>query len=173
MSSSAALRRGIVWALPRGMFLLIFVGVLLAVGQALIIPAILICILSIMAPVILVAENKGAWRALMDALTLNYARRTPYSGWATFSCLLYICGLFYLVIVSSVTMNERLLALDVFAGAPRGIYLSYFYELPFGLPYWIVTITTAVLEQLAVATLPFISATLYLTVVGKRELGQA
>ena len=173
LSSFEALRRGVISALPRGLFLLIFIGLLVGVGQALVIPAIIVGILSLMAPVILTSENKGAWRALKEALTLNYVRGTSFSGWSAFSCLLYLSGLFYLVAVSLTTMSERLLALDLYAGVPRWIYLEHFHNLPFGLTYWSVTSAITILEQIAVAALAFVSATLYLIIVGKRKLGQA
>lgn len=172
-SGGMAIRRGFTLAMPRGLALLFLIVFMLVVGQALVIPAIIVGILSIMAPVVLVAENKGAWRCLMDALTLRYARSAAYSGWSTFSCLLYIAGLFYLLALGIATMSERLLALDIFAGAPRSLYLSHFGDLPFGQAYLFVTILITITEQMVLSALPFVSTTLYLAVVGKRDLGQA
>lgn len=172
-SGWSALRHGLRKALPRGIAQLVLVVVLLAVGHTLVIPAIAVAVLSIMAPVVLVAESKGAWRSLIDALTLRYARDTSVGAWSTFASLLYLCGLFYLVAMGIATLGERLMTLDVYTGAPRALYLWRFEGLPFGPVYAAVTALSTLLEQTALAAMPFLTASLYFAIANKRELGSA
>lgn len=172
-SAWAALRHVLRPALPRGLLQLVLVAMLLAVGQALVFPALLIAVLSVMAPVILVAENKGAWRSLVDSLTLRYVRESSVGAWSTFASLLYITGLFYLVAMGIATVSERLMMLDLFTGLPRTYYLWHFTGLPFGPIYAAVTTLSTILEQIALATMPFMTASVYFTIVAKRDLGSA
>jgi hypothetical protein len=172
-SGWSALRHGLRKAIPRGILQLVLVVMLLTVGHALVIPAIAVAVLSIMAPVVLVAEGKGAWRSLLDALTLRYARDTSVGAWSTFASLLYITGLFYLVAMGVATLGERLMTLDVFAGAPRALYLWRFEGLPFGPIYAAVTALSTLLEQMALAAMPFLTASLYFAMGNKRVLGSA
>lgn len=160
-SGWAALKRGLRIAFPRGLILLLILIILVGAGQILLIPAVAIAVLSTMAPIIMVAEGKGSWRSIKDALFLRYIRSSQISGWGIFSTLLYLSGLYYVTAIGIYLLNERLLELDFFSNISRQVYISYFRGLPFGVAYFAISCLTLFLEQLTLATLAVATTTLY------------
>jgi hypothetical protein len=168
----AAFLAGLRSAVPKGLLLVGIVILLMAVGQILIAPAILVAVLSLAVPVILVAEQKGLWRSLGDALTMKWARRSGVSGWAVLFHMLVLAATAYsaLAVIGLLTIYGT--ELDRFVGVGRTFWTWTFGTLPFGPAYVLASLVETALSMAVIGMLPALTATLYFTVSGRRELGR-
>lgn len=156
---------------PRGLLLALLFGIALIIGQALVLPGLFVAVLGIMAPVIMIAEGKGAWRSLWDALSLRYANREPGAIWAHLANLMYLCGLFYLAELAAVMLGERLLLARIEGSLP---FVPLANEAkPADFYYFIVTVATSLLEQCMLVVLPFATVVVYFGSASKRKLADA
>jgi hypothetical protein len=147
--------------------------ILAVMGQVLIAPAIIMAVLSLVVPVILVSERRGAFSSLWRALTLKYVSRAEYSGWTVLFNLLTIGAVFYAVLIGTGFVTEALLFLDERLGLPRDVWTYTFGGLPFGPVYLVVSLIETVITMVVLAAFPAMTAALYFTVAGKKELGEA
>jgi len=73
-------------------------GLILSMGfatQAFALTSLFLAALSLMAPVLMIAEHKSALRSLTQSITLRYSRQTPMGGWSAFLSLVTLGGLFF------------------------------------------------------------------------------
>lgn len=83
--------------LRRGLPLIFLITVTLAITQAFPLTAIFLASMTLMAPVLMVAEHKSALRSFLNSLTLSYARKTPLGGWSAFLGLVTVGGLVFTI----------------------------------------------------------------------------
>ncbi len=81
--------------LRKGILLTALVMSVMFATQTFALTSLVVGALSLMAPVLMIAENKSALRSLMHSLTLRYARQVPMGGWSAFLSLVTIGGLFF------------------------------------------------------------------------------
>jgi hypothetical protein len=174
LSFGQALLRGVRSALPKGLFLF-FIAVFFAgsLGQIASAPVILLVILACMIPVILVVEKRGAFWTLRAAVTIQYARQSPYSGWNVFFTLVTLIAFLYTLVAVAAFGGQELMILDQTAGIPRNLWLWTFPGLSFGPFYVLLLLIETLVTTITVGMAPALTAALYFIVVPKRELGQA
>ena len=81
--------------------------------------------LSLMVPVLLMlSENKGAFKIIKEAATMDYATKLSHSKWGVlFQLVSYAaCGMILLLVINS--LYRGVLFLDDFIGGPRGPYVN-------------------------------------------------
>lgn len=160
-SAWTALLYGLKLLVPRGFILLILLSLFVGMAQFLLLPGVVIAVLSTMAPIILVAENKGSVRSITDAVFMRYVNSSNINRWGAFASLLYVVGLYYITLIGIILINQRLLELDMFSSFPRQLYLYHFHDRPFGIAYFFIKFFTTALEQLALCALAVVTTTLY------------
>ncbi len=118
--------------------------------------------LSLMAPVLMIAEHKSALRSLTQSITLRYARQVPMGGWSAFLSLVTLGGLFF----------SLQFGLEWFAGLalnwlgthmPPGISAQV-PGMPFTYGYAVVDTLQALAITALVVLLPGATAALYMQV---------
>lgn len=164
---------GLKSALPGGIVLIIAVFVLAVMGQILIAPAIIMAVLTLVVPVILVAERRGAVASLWRALSLKYVSRAEYSAWTVLFNLLTIGAILYTFLIATGFLTEALLFLDERLALPRDAWTLTFTGLPFGPMYLLVSFFETTVSMAVIAIFPAMTAALYFTVSGKKTLGEA
>jgi len=172
-SAGRAWFKGLRAAVPGGLVVGIMLLFLMAIGQVLVAPAILIAVLSLVLPVILIAEKRGPFRSLWQALSLRYVRRTPFSGWAVVFHLLSLGALIYALLLGVGFLSDFTLFFDERLGLARTAWAFTFSGLSFGPAYILTALIQTCLSMAIVALLPALTASLYFLVVDRRELGQA
>lgn len=160
-------------AIPGGVVLLVSLFFLVAMGQILIAPAIIMAVLTLVVPIILVAERRGAFASLWRALSLKYVSRAEYSGWTVLFNLLTIGALLYTFLIATGYLTESLLFLDERVAMSRDLWAYTFSGLPFGPAYVFVSLFETTLTMSALSLFPALTAALYFTVAGKKSLGEA
>lgn len=160
-------------ALPGGLVLTFALVCLVVMGQILIAPAIIMAVLTLVVPIIHVAERKGAFASLWRALSLKYVSRAEYTGWTVLFNLLTIGAILYTFLIATGFAPESLLFLDERLSLPRAIWTYTFSGLPFGPVYLLVSIFETTLTMTVLALFPAMTAALYFTVAGKKRLGEA
>ncbi len=170
LKAGRAWLKGLRSALPGGLIFVIAIVLLSVIGQMLVAPAIIMGVLSLVVPVILVTERRGAFRSLWRALTLKYVSRAEYSGWTVLFNLMTVGALLYMVLVGTGYLSETLLFLDERLGVSRQLWTATLPGLPFGPVYLGVSILETTLMMGALALFPAMTAALYFTVVAKREI---
>lgn len=164
-AAGKALALGLRTALPKGLILILAFVLLSFIGQIFVAPAILIAILSLNVPVLLVAEKQGAWRSMVNAVTLRYAR--PY-GWVAMFMLMSVAALLYIVIAVAALGSDALMDLDQHLGVARGPWLFLLPGMPFG-PFYLATeILETALVVAALSIMPALTASLYFAVLQPR-----
>jgi hypothetical protein len=146
---------------------------LILMGQVLIAPAVLVAVLGLAVPVVLVAERRGAFRALWSSLTLQYARGSKVSGWGVLFHLLSLGALLYALLAGVGLICEVLLDLDERLGIGRQLWAQTLPGLPFGGIYLGVSLMEACLTMGLVGLMPALTAALYFRVVEPRKIGSA
>lgn len=171
-AATAALKRGLSLALKRlpGLFLvMILLGLF---GQVMTAPVIVASVLGLVLPVIIVAEGKGAIRSAIDAVTMRYARASAYGVWGVAFNLLSLGASFYFGFMLVALGIEQFLILDQRLPALRPLWSIRFGSLPLGPVYLFATIAETALLMGILAFVPAVTASLYFTVVGRREIAR-
>lgn len=81
--------------LRRGILLAALVLSMIFATQSFVMTSLFLAAMSLMAPVLMIAEHKSAVRSLLNSLTLRYARRIPMGGLSAFLALVTVGGLFF------------------------------------------------------------------------------
>jgi hypothetical protein len=158
---------------PNGIIVMMCLTMLAFVGQVLVAPALLVAVLSLVIPVILVAERKGAFAALGDALLLRYARRAEHSGWHVLFMLLSLGAAFYTLVALLGLVTEQVLRLDETLGVARDLWAPGMDGSPIGVMYFLVTVIEVTGTMLLLGFYPAVTAALYFAVVGRRKVAEA
>ncbi len=167
-----ALSQGMAAALRRIPGMLVVVVVLAFLGQLFVAPAIVAAVLGLVLPVIVVAERKGALRAAFEAVTIKYARRSPFGAWAVVFNLLSLGATFYFAFMLVALLVEQFLLLDQRVPALRALWSVRFGSLPIGPVYLVATLTESTLLMAIVALIPAATVALYFTVSARREIAR-
>jgi hypothetical protein len=170
ISAGRALWLGLRTAVPSGLVVFVCMVVLTMIGQVLVAPAVLFAVMGLVIPVILAAEPKGALRALWEALTLRYVRQSGFSAWTVMFVLLTVGAIFYTGIALIGLSAHTILRLDQVLHLERVVWTATFGALPYGPVYLGVTLFEVVLSMALLVVMPALTAALYFTVVGKREI---
>ncbi|MEY4632230.1 MAG: hypothetical protein RIQ81_2350 [Pseudomonadota bacterium] len=118
--------------------------------------------LSLMAPVLMVAEHKSALRSLTHALTLRYARRVAFGGASAVLSLVTIFGLFFCIEYLFSWIGSE--ALDWFAtGTPQFLAMAL-PGMPFSVGFALVDLVQSMLTTSMICLLPGATAALYIQV---------
>jgi hypothetical protein len=177
LSVRDSLRRGLQSALSSGFALILILLFLGFVGQLLIAPAVIVSTLCLVVPVVMVAERRGAFTALREAVTLRYLRQkrgaAALSGWnVTF--ILMVLGCFFYACVSLLSLgSQTLLELDRYVNLPRSIWTMTFSGFSFGPVYMLATLLELVLSFAVVALVPSMTTAVYFLAAGKKDLARA
>jgi hypothetical protein len=172
-SAARAFALGLKTTLPRGLFAALGLVVCLVIGQALVFPALLVAVLGLIVPVVLVSEQQGAIRSLVDALSLRYVRRSDVSAWSVVFLLLTVVAVFYTGLAAISALSESALDLDSLLELPRRLWVETLPSTPFSVVYLGISVLETALIMGLAACLPAFTTALYFFVVGKRELAQA
>lgn len=167
-----ALLRGLAATARRLPGLLFVVIVLTFVGQVFVLPAIIASVLGLAAPVIAVADHKGSFRAALDAITVQYARRSAYGPWAVSFNMLSLGATFYFGVMVVALGIEQLLMLDQSIPALRPFWSQQLGNLAFGPIYLLASLAESVLLMALVAIIPVTTTALYFTVAARREIAR-
>jgi hypothetical protein len=164
---------GLKAALPGGAVLFLAFVALATIGQVLIAPAIMLAALALVMPVVMVAERRGALRALATSLLLRYVRGSEYSGWAVFFFLLTLGAVVYTFLAGVGMAAEAALFLDERLDLPRHLWTMTFPGMDFGPVYLAVDLFETTVTMTLAAAVPLLTAALYFTVAARREIAQA
>jgi hypothetical protein len=140
-------------------------GLILSMGfatQAFALTSLFLAALSLMAPVLMIAEHKSALRSLTQSITLRYSRQTPMGGWSAFLSLVTLGGLFF-----SLQFGLEWLAGSILnwlgTHMPPGISAPV-PGLPFTYGYAAVDALQALASTVLIVVLPGATAALYMQV---------
>ncbi len=173
LKTGAAWLLGLRSALPGGIVLIVSLFILALIGQILIAPAIIMAVLSLIVPIILVAEKRGAFPSLWRAISLKYVSRPEYSGWTVLFNLLTIGAVLYTFLIATGFLTEALLFLDERLALARDVWTYTFPGMAFGPVYVLVSLVETTLTMTVLSLFPAITAALYFTVAGKKHLAEA
>lgn len=149
-------------ALKRGLLLTALAGSLAFATQAFPLTSLFLGALTLMAPVLMVAERKSAVRSLMHSISLRYARQVPLGGWSAVLGLFTIGGLFFSFEVMFGWLAEELL--DAFATASAPMINAVIPGMPFTAGFALVDLIQSLLTTALVCLLPGATASLYIHV---------
>jgi hypothetical protein len=187
-------KKGLMTALTGGIVLTFALLLIAIIGQVFIgsqflaAPAIIVAALSLMAPVLMVAEKKRALKAVYEAVMLRYLRgrkqvlvygkKIPsgLSGWNVMFMLL-VQGSFFYAMVNLVTLASSLFVnLDDYISIPNLLWSSWsawispFSGYSFGMAYVFATVFESTLSFAIISFLPAVTTALYFLAAGKREI---
>jgi hypothetical protein len=170
---AAAIRRGLVLALKRGLGAALAVGLLTLMGQVFVAPAILVIVLSLVLPVVIVAEGQGLWRSLGDALMMRYVRGTSVSPWSVLLTLMSLAATLYVAIVLIGGMLDFILHADQWLGLSRDSWTRTVPGLPFGPVYIVASLLESLLLMGVISIYPALTTALYFSVAKRRKITSA
>ncbi|NDE14114.1 hypothetical protein EBZ80_04205 [bacterium] len=148
--------------LRKGILLTVIVISMIFATQTFALTSLVLGALSLMAPVLMIAEHKSALRSLSQSLTLRYARQVPMGGWSAFLSLVTIGGLFFSSQFGLEWLAESAL---YWLGARMPVGLSTKIPgMPFTLGYALVDALHAIVMSVLVVLLPGSTAALYMQV---------
>lgn len=160
VSSGQLLRDMTKLGLRRGIWLVLLVGITVAITQAFPLTAVFLASLTLMAPVLMIAEHKSALRSFTHSLTIGYARKSPLGGWSAFLGLVTLGGLLFTLnfliewgansLLDNLTATKLLLLSDKIPG------------LPFTIGYAVIDVAQTALISALIALLPGFTVALYM-----------
>lgn len=118
--------------------------------------------MSLMAPVLMIAEHKSALRSLMHSITLRYARQVPMGGWSAFLSLVTIGGLFFSFLFGLEWLAES--ALYWLGAHMPAVASAKFPGMPFTVGYALVDVLHVLAMSVLIVLLPGSTAALYMQV---------
>ena len=119
----------------RGLILVLLVAILLIISQAFLFAALILLTLSLIAPVIMIVENKGPWRSFWLAITFKWIKSSHVTGWAALMILIPVGSLLFVGLLATGYITNGLLYFDELTGYPRDLWAYRFGDLPFGFTY--------------------------------------
>jgi hypothetical protein len=168
-----ALKRGVVTAAKRGLGGLLVIGFLTMMGQVFVAPALLVLVLSLILPVVIVAEGQGLWRSLGDALMMRYVRGTPVSPWSVLFTLMSLAATLYVAVVLIGAFLDFVLHADQLLGLPRAFWTQTLPGLPFGPVYLAASVLESLLLMGVISLFPALTTALYFNVAKGRKIAEA
>ena len=163
-SLSTALKKGLKFVLPKGFILGLFIGCMGLLSNLILPPMILIFVLTLMIPILLVAEGTSIFTTIKNAMFLRYAPVIVHlSGpWRTFFTLSGVVGFFYIAVILHVYMIKMISELETVL--PQFIWRETLSGFPFSFLQLLQQILLGIGNALLISLLPVVCVQLYLTV---------
>jgi len=163
-STMDSLSTGIKAIFPRGLMLLVWMIVVLMFGQFLVFPLVIVGSLSLVVPILMMAEKKSASRALLDAVMLRYVKRTTYGPWNVFFSLMTLAAIVYGLLLLISVGGDGLLRLDEHFALSRDFWVLTAIGESATWAYVLTMIVQTVAATAVLTILPFLTTGFYFVV---------
>lgn len=166
--AGAALVFGLKKAMRALIPIFILMMVLGTVGQVLTAMSMLVAAMALVAPAIMLVEDKGVFKAVTDAALCRYIKRSGYGLWTVLLTLLTFGAIAYTLMFTIAYGRELILDLDHWLPLPNALHQLLYATQPLSPLYALVSVLETLCVSSVLAGLPMVIAAAYLTVVGSK-----
>lgn len=161
------------WSLRKSSFksalALILVFMVSVLGQLVFPPFILLLIPCVIIPVLIEAEQVGAFKSIRLSFNFRYAKDFVGGSWGVLFHLVSMVAIFYLTFEAIWLLTQYILELDRFIDVPANIWNSPFYGLPFTKIYFLVFIVRLILFSFLINLFAVFTTSLYFWILAIRN----
>lgn len=130
-----AIKRGVRSVFPRGLIACVLFLLIFGLAQVILPPLVLFLLPGLMIPVLISYLGFGSFKALKQALFIDYGQGFPGGRWALLFQLISVGAFFYAGVLLSVFVSDWLLHLDEWFGFSRVLFSSAIAGLPVSAMY--------------------------------------